>query len=289
MEPNQNLSKENPQEEHKKVSQIDTNSIKDIKKLQSSIDFKNALTENNQRFLKLFQSLRSIPIKNLKTIDAQEKSTNKIKLLQEELIKVIEPYRSLNFNHLLNRKAENLEFAQKLEIMENELKNKLNKLTMIESEINIRTQNILSKQQEIIEFCRKIKSDNISILSHKITYIHEEQIKIKESFRLTLKDLASQNRVLINEILEESNKINSEISIQDMLKNYDNPSTFKDDIRSLRHDFNISSKEYLNRFKILKNDIIKDIKLFFSELRSYSIINGSVLNENLKELHNLIN
>lgn len=289
MEPNQNLSKENPQEEHKKVSQIDTNSIKDIKKLQSSIDFKNALTENNQRFLKLFQSLRSIPIKNLKTIDAQEKSTNKIKLLQEELIKVIEPYRSLNFNHLLNRKAENLEFAQKLEIMENEFKNKLNKLTMIESEINIRTQNILSKQQEIIEFCRKIKSDNISILSHKITYIHEEQIKIKESFRLTLKDLASQNRVLINEILEESNKINSEISIQDMLKNYDNPSTFKDDIRSLRHDFNISSKEYLNRFKILKNDIIKDIKLFFSELRSYSIINGSVLNENLKELHNLIN
>lgn len=147
----------------------------------------------------------------------------------------------------------------------------------------------MSKQQEIIEFCRKIKSDNISILSHKITYIHEEQIKIKESFRLTLKDLASQNRVLINEILEESNKINSEISIQDMLKNYDNPSTFKDDIRSLRHDFNISSKEYLNRFKILKNDIIKDIKLCFSELRSYSIINGSVLNENLKELHNLIN
>lgn len=50
MEPNQNLSKENPQEEHKKVSQIDTNSIKDIKKLQSSIDFKNALTENNQIF-----------------------------------------------------------------------------------------------------------------------------------------------------------------------------------------------------------------------------------------------
>lgn len=176
---------------------------------------------------------------------------------------MIEPYRSLNFSHLLNRKAENLEFAQKLEIMDNEFKNKSNKLTVIEFEINIRTQNILSKQQEIIEFCRKIKSDNISILSHKITYIHEEQIKIKESFRLTLKDLASQNRVLINEILEESNKINSEISIQDMLKNYDNPSTFKDDIRSLRHDFNISSKEYLNRFKILKNDIIKDIKLCF--------------------------
>ena len=199
-----------------------------------------------------YKEIKNIQNQNKKLIDTlgSSKSRSKLEIHKEE-----EEINEIKNNLLQYEQEKNEEIETKIQILNNELKEKIQRKEILQNNENKINENLINIENQILEF-----NNNLNLIQNDFEKDKIQQNKIIKKNKLEIKSLIEQ----LNEYKENGNNIQKNIQIiENKLKEKNlilNQNNLK--IINLKDKFNEKLNELkneINNLEINKNDKIKDL------------------------------